>query len=367
MTPAHPVAEPAVQRAELLAGLLSTLPAPAAAAARGAVMAALDEALTSPSQAEASVRLSASGARCGRVMIERVGAELFFAACAALEVTPPPVALRLIDACRHEGLPLIAGWDTGPPRCWVKLYANASDASRSSRNRLAEQLGAPLAGAPLAPHVIGLNLGTGAMEAKLYVQAEPGRAALPSHHDAALDWERRAMALGAAAGNVVSWDLAGPPRPRAFFIATRRHAEGAVARLLDEIPGWSADTARALPFPPGPARSIGVSLAGEPSWTVYFKPRGAQLPVALLEPTLRCRAGAVEVGVFVEPDPDAPRAFLRTARHAISYRAAEGVADGPDVDILMRWVGARVLQAEAAGGPVGAALGSPPPPWRLVE
>src|SRR5206468_3093697 len=134
-----------------------------------------------------------------------------------------------------------------------------------------------------------------------------------------------ALAAGSAdcagAGAVASWDRApdGAFRPRAFFLAFRDDLPAAAAALLPSLPGWdAAAVAAALPFPAGPPRSLGVALDAPDTWTVYYKPAADRTPVASLEPTARFRAGAVEVGLFLEPTERAERAYARTARHALS-------------------------------------------------
>jgi hypothetical protein len=345
-------------------GILETLPAAVDPAPRQALAEALRHGVTDLSQLEASVRIGPDGrARAGRVMIEAAPLAVVRATCHALGVTLSAPAERLAEATAAEGLTLIAGWDVGAVHPRAKLYANASDAGPGVRRRLAQACGVGALPAPLdAPHVIGLNLAPGSSETKLYVQgvAPPPESAAAGRLDAS------AAALGASAGTIVSWDLSDPPTPRAFFVATRRDAAPGIARLLASLPGWSPEVLELLPFPPGTARSVGVSLRGPDELTVYFKPAGAAPPVALLDPTLRCRAGSVEVGIFVEPGREAPRAYLRTARHAVSYRPSEGEPDPALLRVLMTWVGARVRAAELSGRPPSALLVAPPPPWRLV-
>ena len=343
---------------------------------RAHLEAALARAITAPGQLEASVRWSAGAFRGGRLMLEAIPFEAAIALSEFVGAPLPPLAHRLADLAAAERLPLIGGLDAAAAVPLVKLYVNASDASTQVRRRLCERAGiAANKGAPEAPHVIGVNARRdGQIELKLYEQGHDEIALAaplgePARHLAALAARDRA-----SAGAVVSWDAKGgeAPRPRAFFIATPTGGNDRVARLLTRLPGWSAEAvASALPFAPGPARSIGVSLRETPAFTVYFKPRGSARPVASLEPAARFRAGASEVGVFLEPSRAADRAYLRTARHAISYRCREGAPPRLEVEALMQWVATRVRAAEASGLPPAQILSEtgpsgPPSPWHVV-
>jgi hypothetical protein len=157
-------------------------------------------------------------------------------------------------------------------------------------------------------------------------------------------------------------------RSRAFFLAFRSDRAVEAEALLATLPGWSRDrVAAALPFPPGPPRSLGITLADPERWTVYYKPAGDDTPVASLEPAAVFRAGAVEVGLFLEPTDRAPRAFARTAHHALSLRLREGTSRPEDLERLMAWAARSVRAAELARLPPASLLRHPPPPWQTAD
>src|SRR5690349_7268951 len=94
--------------------------------------------------------------------------------------------------------------------------------------------------------------------------------------------------------------------------------------VLEVLPGYSRDAMlERMPFDPGAPRSAGLSL-GSGAWTVYAKPPLGRSTLYSLEPRARYRAGACEVGVFLEPITKGGRAYARTARYALSYRVFEG-------------------------------------------
>src|SRR5262249_10622174 len=130
---------------------------------------------------------------------------------------------------------------------------------------------------------------------------------------------------GADAGGVLSLDAAGvASHPRAFFVALREPPAGAMWRCVRSLPGYDWRAIEALlPFAPAAPRSLGLSLH-DGTWTLYCKPRDSGRAPEALEPAAVFRTGAIEVGVFIEATEHAPRAFRRTARHAVSVRIREG-------------------------------------------
>lgn len=309
------------------------------------------------------------------MMFEGVPFDVVEALADALDTALPPLASRLADAARAERLPLIAGFDAVVPL--VKLYVNASDASVPIRRRLREraELTAP-AEVLDAPHIIGINARRdGPVGVKLYVQSrdEVELAALVAREiPFAGDLARSCVAERAGAGAVACWELssADTARPRAFFVAAREGSDAAVTRVAEALPSFHAGAVRAaLPFAPGAARFIGVSAHAPPIFTLYFRPRGAS-PIVTLEPVARFRAGADEVGVFLEPIEHAGRFYACTSRHAVSYRRREGAPARAIIDALMLWVTSRVRSAEASDEDPARTLtgpSGPPSPWHIVD
>jgi hypothetical protein len=382
-------------------------------------------AVRKPWQLEGSLRGNAAGWRAGRVMLESVDFSVVAAVAEVLAIAVPERVAELAALAVAEGVPLIAGWDTGDAAPRAKLYLNASDAAPAVRTRLLHATGVTTAPIP-DPHVIGIDLRQHTEpELKLYRQdpdatrlaarvassasslsdgsarlaagagvegsspAERGGSArlaagaasgsmqrggqavlLVRGAHAAVQLARAALAEDACAGAVVSWSVsAKAATPRAFFVATRAGAETAIERLVSSLPGWNgARVPELLGFAPGAARSIGVSLQDGATFTVYFKPRGVA-PVARLEAAAQFRSGAVEVGLFIEPSELVERAFARSDRHALSYRAREGQPVPREIEALMHWACERMMAAERAGSsPDAALLDQPPPaPWRLVR
>jgi hypothetical protein len=307
----------------------------------------------------------------GRMMIERAAPEVLDAIARALDVALPPGAPRWIELANQEALPLIAGWDVrggGNQRC-VKLYVNASDASRAARARLCAALVPRAAGATEPPAVVGMNArADGGAETKLYVQSADAVALANGLGPHAVALARAARDEGADAGGVLSFDVTrGPLRPRAFFVALREPTGGATWRSVRSLPGYDEGVIESLlPFAPAPPRAAGISLDGT-TWTVYFKPGHSGRAPEALEPTAIFRLDGAEVGVFVEPTEHAARAFRRTERHAVSVRVRHGMPSPQALEALVDWFTARLRTAESNGRPVGAYVTAPPAPWRTID
>ena len=324
-----------------------------------------------PACYEASVRRGPSGElSAGRMMLERASPDILHAIAQALGVTLPPVATRWLTLARREGLPLIAGWDRrgGRQQRCVKLYVNASDASRKIRARLCAALAPGVAQGAEPPAVVGMNArADGVAETKLYMQSADALALANGVDARASALATAARGEGAAAGGVLSCDAAdGVLRPRAFFVALREPNQGVDWRCVRSLPGYDAPViASLLPFSPAPPRSVGISFP-DGAWTVYCKPRDSGRAPEALEPAAIFRAGDAEVGVFVEPTEHAARAFRRTDRHAISIRARDGAASPHALESLVDWFTDRLRAAERDGAPIATRLANPPDPWRIV-
>lgn len=321
---------------------------------------------------EASVRSTPSGAlRAGRMMVEQAERGVVEAIAQAVEVALPAQAMRWCDLGAAEGLPLIAGWDLrggGAQRC-VKLYVNASDASQASRRRLCAALAPAVASTLATPAVLGMNvLPQGAIETKLYLQSEDACALASVHTARAQELAAAARAEGADAGGIVSFDVADDtPRPRAFFVALREPPGAAPWRCVSALPGFDpAVIGSLLPFPPAPPRSAGIGL-DDGCWTLYCKPRDSGRAPQSLEPLAIYRSADAEIGVFVEPNEHAARAFRRTTRHAISVRVREGAPSPHALEALVDWFAARVIDAERSGAELAGRLSDPPAPWRAID
>ncbi len=300
---------------------------------------------------EASVRIDAKGVvRGGRMMLERARAATGEAIAAGLGLPWTDEARALTACCASLGLPLIVGWDVSGAAPLYKLYANASDASAAQRETLHARLG--IAGAPLRGQILGLNVGE-ASAIKLYVQ-RPTAAELPE--GAPMPAALR-DAVGAAW--VASFDVAGAEvTPRAIFVATLHDQERSVLEALEALSGRRWPELRpAFPFEPGPLRQLGWSTEG--SVTAYAKRRGAAAPVHALAPMAIFRRGEVEVGLYVTPSVDTPRAFLRTAAQALTFRTRQGTPEEASLEALGRWAAAR-LEAEEP-------LDAPPAGWTRIE
>ena len=322
---------------------------------------------------EGSVRSTADGrVVSGRMMIEQAAPAVVDAIADALDVALPPAAEEWLALARHEGLPLIAGWDRrggGAHRC-VKLYVNASDAAEQVRARVCAAAGVALPSQHEAPAVIGMNARADrAVELKLYVQARDAVALAAPYGSAARKLAAAARDERADAGGVLSFDVeASAPRPRAFFVALREPSGAAPWRCVQALPGYDpALIETLLPFAPAAPRSVGVSLGGG-AWTLYCKPRGSGRAPEALEPVAVFHGHGVEVGVFIEPTEHAARAFRRTERHAVSVRLRAGSAPpARALDELVDWFAACLRVAERSGEPVVGCLLAPPLPWRLAD
>ncbi|MCZ7679078.1 MAG: hypothetical protein M5U28_10115 [Sandaracinaceae bacterium] len=202
--------------------------------------------------------------------------------------------------------------------------------------------------------MVGANVGANGARLKLYVQratwAEIGAAGLPP-----------ALSAIEAVAYVASFDVLGEGAAlRAVFAATPHGREGGAEAALLELTGVSWPSLEAsFPYAPGPLRQLGWAPSGEV--TVYAKRRGAAPPVHALAPAAVFRAGEVEVGLYIEPRGDGVRAFVRTERHALSFRDRQGKASPPELEALGRWAAGQAARAEREG--VSMDLSSPPPPW----
>ncbi len=364
--------------AALHAGLVSSLQgAVTSDAARALAQSALSV-IRGPDSLEASIRVADGEVRGGRMMIERAPAELGRAIVRALGVPSLAPCERVIGAAEALKLPLIVGWDVASRSPLAKLYANASDAGEALRSELAQRLSClvspepsgtstPRAAAAAAaawalspPHVVGLNLHQdGEQVIKLYHQ-QRARPELTVTLPSAL------TALTEASGWVVSHDLTAAGLVlRAVFAATRHQSHGALEAACAALTGqpFSALAAH-FPFPVDTLRQLGWSPRGV---TLYAKPAGAAHPVHALEPAAVFRAGAVEVGLFIEPSEHTPRAYLRTRAHALSFRARSTEESPALLAELGAWAAARVSEWEARPGRSGSAdLSAPPAPWRRL-
>jgi hypothetical protein len=316
---------------------------------------------------EASVRRDAVGVRAGRMMIEQPPGDLVSAIAVALAMELPAAAPRWIESAAAHEVPLIVGWDLrrGDDRT-IKLYVNASDASHRKRELLCAALLPELHDGG-APAVLGMNArADGTVETKIYLQSADAVGLAERLGPRASRLAADARAEGADAGGVLSLDVAagGRTSPRAFFIALRELPRD-LWRCVRALPGFDADEIEAaLPFAPAPPRSVGVALDRE-EWTLYCKPRDSFGAPQSLEPTTVFRDGDLEVGVFVEPNEAAPRAFRRTERSAVSIRVRQGRPVPHHLEGLVDWFTERLRAAEAAG--TRPCLTDPPAPWHAVD
>lgn len=312
-----------------------------------------------PDQWEASVRSERGRIVPGeRVMIERAGPAVCRAVFDALGIALPGEASALLALAERTSVQLIAGWDLGRGAPVAKLYLNASDRGADLRAELARAIGWNGLERLGAPHILAINARAESVLRKAYVQAEAVddgvEAAFPLTVPPAL-----------AAGAVLSWELppSGPPIARAGFVAIRDRDDGSVETFLAGwLAGWDpASLAAALPFERGHCRSVGVDREG--ASVAYFKPRGAGVPLDVLEPAARFAHAGHDVAVFVEEKREGVRAFATTERSAISFRGAEEIPREL-VSPLHAWVVERVSAAEREGVPIAEALEGPPAPWQ---
>ncbi|MEM9457563.1 MAG: hypothetical protein AAGF11_25515 [Myxococcota bacterium] len=316
-----------------------------------------------PDDPEASVRWSPDGTiGGGRMMLERVSLVAVRRLAAGLALPWPEPCERLGRACERLGLPVIGGWDVGSGRARYKLYANASDASATQQRRLAEVFA--WRGAE-PPQVLGLNVAAerGGIERKVYLQ-RPSRGALERSIGHALELPSALEKYDAPTTWVASLDLTDSSAAlRAVFVAAHDGAQPAAERLVHALTGvrW-ARLAEHLPFVPGPLRQVGWGVDGRV--TAYAKPAGTAAPVHALAPHAIFVAGRVEVGLYIEPSARTPRAFARTAQHALTLRERAGRAPGPWLERLGRWAQAQVFESEQRGG--APRLDHPPAPWRCL-
>jgi hypothetical protein len=280
----------------------------------------------------------------------------------------PVAAPRWIDSAAAHEVPRIVGWDLrrGGDDRTIKLYVNASDASQRKRARLCAAL-LPELHDGKAPAVFGMNArADGTVETKIYLQSADAVALAEGLGPRASRLAADARAEQADAGGVLSLDVAagGRTSPRAFFIALREPPRD-LWRCVRDLPDFDAgEIEAALPFAPAPPRAVGVALDRD-EWTLYCKPRDSFGAPQSLEPARVFGNGDVEVGVFVEPNQAATRAFRRTERSAVSIRVRQGEPIPQHVESLVDWFTERLRAAEAAGRQ--PCLADPPPPWHAVE
>ena len=301
---------------------------------------------------EASVRFpDAAASTGGRMVLEHLApADARELLSSAIEL--PPLADALLEAARREHLPVIAGWDVAHEPTW-KLYLNASDASVRLRAHLRRELvPSTTRGGPHAPHVIGLNLRQSRVEVKLYEQSSAPFSDAPSRFR---DWAASNPVSGFVRSFRVDTDEA---RPKAWFAGLQSGARPE----LPPLPGFADALARFAPFEIGRIMFIGIAASCD-QWTVYFKPAGHGAAQWSLDPFACFSDGHCEVGVYLEPNTIAQRAYARTAHWAISYRMRDGRTDGKAIDQLMRWFLAQVAAHESP--PTN--LTAPPEPWHVVD
>jgi hypothetical protein len=314
------------------------------------------------------VRRDAIGVRAGRMMIEQPPGDLVSAIALALSIELPAAATRWIESAAAQEVPLIAGWDLrrGGDDRTMKLYVNASDASQRKREGLCTAL-LPKLHDGRTPAVIGMNVrADGSVETKIYVQSADAVRLAEGLGPRPIRLAADARADGADAGGVLSFDVAagGHTSPRAFFVALREPSRD-LWRCVRDLPGFDADEIEAaLPFAPAPPRSVGVALDRD-EWTLYCKPRDSFGAPQSLEPTGVFGNGDVEVGVFVEPNEAAPRAFRRTERSAVSIRVRQGEPIPRHLESLVDWFTERLRAAEVVG--TQPCLADPPSPWHPVD
>ncbi|MCS6799671.1 MAG: hypothetical protein NZ898_14355 [Myxococcota bacterium] len=330
-----------------------------------AVRAWLEEHDVEEGRLEASVRWRPGvSVRGGRLMVERVEPR---AALALLDVLagPGPEGRRaawLVEQAASEGVHVIVGWDAAADGTLrAKVYANASDAAESVRVRLAGRC-AGRAAAELAPSVVGINVGGGRAQLKVYVQRACPPASPPP--EVARAFEQLARA-DRCAGYVTAFDVLDEScGVRAWFAALRPVPWGSDCLRVSVLgPRVAAAIARAAPFAPGLASSLGASADG--SWTLYFRPAGAHGAPWQLEPSFLVRGGATELGVYVEPWRSDEPCYARVGPWAVSYRVRSGRPEGRAVARVLAALVARLREVGWPSAP--AALGPLPYPWTIDE
>ncbi len=326
-----------------------------------ALCAVLRDSDTRSDALEASVRHRAGAFVGHRMMIEGVDAATALAVLNVLgfDLQESPFAERV---ARAPELLAIAGWDAGGAELVGKLYLNGSDASAAVRAELARAFGLPAEAG--APHLIGFNLlrgGTGlAIETKIYDQwASLAECADDDVPPFLADWLGAAVPAGLVRSRVVD---DGKISTKAWFVAPRAND---VAEILTRVSGFDGDRARTcVPFKTGVLKSIGGPPDGS-SWTLYFKPEGAGDAPHALDPVACFGTEEGEVGLYVAPNEGTPRAYVRTAHHALSYRVREGQPASGEIEALMTWAETRVRACEETS-PVELSaidLRQPPAPW----
>jgi hypothetical protein len=200
---------------------------------------------------ETSVRGGEGPMTCGRMMIERVPPGAATGFFDAMAVAMPERARSLAAQAAVLGLPTITGWDATTAA--VKLYVNASDASRDVRARLGSALGDDA-----APHVIGINVVGDQVEEKTYAQS----ATAPADLDGVAARIAPLRTHDAVGGWVVSRTRTKEgARLRAVFASLKAGHPGARELALG-LPGWTnTELDGVTPFPMGDVRSIGFDVA----------------------------------------------------------------------------------------------------------
>jgi hypothetical protein len=345
----------------------------------------LESAGVSSDQLEASVRHRPPMGLSGRrVMVELAPANLLDALAASFGVALGEGAAALVAAAKETGLPLILGWDGRGDGPWLKIYLNGSDASDALRRRASDLAGfGDVSALPNVPHIVAMNVGRGGLERKAYLQRPDAMESAGRHGPAAIALARAALERELCAGAVECWDLGAAPAPRAWFVALSDEHGVPAEALLATLEGFAPErVGDALPFERGHCRSVGVpaGAASISHWTAYFKPRAQGVPLFRLAPIASFRAAEDELSVHVTPVEHTKRAYARTRRWAVSFRARQGRPAGPDAERLMDWVVRRLFEAEVDAANANAnananaqatelaeALANPPPPWARVE
>lgn len=273
---------------------------------------------------EASIR--EGDARWSRVTIEGVSPALARVVLAELGAGDRDEARLLLEASERLGVPTIVGWDTsGAPL--AKIYANASDASPEVRRALAR-----VASSEPEAHILGVNLGPGGPEWKVYRQwASP-----PSSGPRATAYFEAARAH--AGGFVTSNGARGA---KACFVALRgvRTPEHPLVARLGPLPE--------PPFAVREVSSVGFS-EGDERWTLYVKDRGGAGHD--LDPIAAFACDDCELAVFEEPAVSARRFYRVIGDRALSFRVRRGTPRAAQVARLFDWLASRE--------------GEPPAPWR---